>query len=246
MTLKGVLFDLDGTLTDYSSSSEEGLKQAYQIFHDVYPLVTLDAFFDAYKRIIAEEYPITSQTGIRNSAFNNRKTRFKHMFRVLSVENDDLLNDMAIAYGKGRVSGAALHLGVQTVLKKLSGKFRLGIITEGSVETQTAQINRHGLNKYFSSVTISGATNFHKPDLELYRIAIEDMGIQAHSIAMVGDRIDWDLLPAKKLGMVTVLFCKDCITDDVERPMKTVDACFHDFKELPGLLANLDGENACR
>jgi len=49
------------------------------------------------------------------------------------------------------------------------------------------------------------ATVIGKPSLPIFRQTIRALGIPAHQLAMVGDDARNDLLPAKRLGMTTVL-----------------------------------------
>ena len=43
-----------------------------------------------------------------------------------------------------------------------------------------------------------------KPDLRIFRIALERADCKPEEAVMVGDRIDNDIIPAKKIGMKTV------------------------------------------
>ncbi len=43
-----------------------------------------------------------------------------------------------------------------------------------------------------------------KPDLEIFRLALQRAGCLPEEAAMVGDRIDNDIRPAKALGMSTI------------------------------------------
>lgn len=44
-----------------------------------------------------------------------------------------------------------------------------------------------------------------KPSLEIYKIAINKIGVKPHEAIMVGDQLGIDIIPAKKLGLTTVL-----------------------------------------
>ena len=81
----------------------------------------------------------------------------------------------------------------------------------------------------------------------------EKMGLDPKKIAMVGDRIDWDMVPAKKLGMQTIYFestgkeitpeitegfADDC-TDDCQIGLANngvIDVIVRDFSELPFII----------
>ena len=51
----------------------------------------------------------------------------------------------------------------------------------------------------------AGCTVYRKPDVRLFVRVCEDLGVDPADCIMVGDRIDNDVVPAKLLGMRTVL-----------------------------------------
>jgi putative hydrolase of the HAD superfamily len=53
---------------------------------------------------------------------------------------------------------------------------------------------------------VSGHHGYHKPDVRLFLRACEDLGVLPEECVMVGDRIDNDVVPARLLGMRTILF----------------------------------------
>jgi HAD superfamily hydrolase (TIGR01662 family) len=69
-----------------------------------------------------------------------------------------------------------------------------------------AQLDAHGIGHYFHHREVSGTHGLRKPDVRLFLRACDDLGINPVDCIMVGDRIDNDVVPAKLLGMRTVLF----------------------------------------
>jgi HAD superfamily hydrolase (TIGR01509 family) len=59
------------------------------------------------------------------------------------------------------------------------------------------------LARHFHFVGISGELGAWKPDPEAFRLALAPLGVAPHEALMVGDSIDFDLEPAKGLGMQT-------------------------------------------
>ncbi|GEM_PF-6020332 len=232
-----LLFDLDGTITDYHASSGEGLKRAHQVLMTNTPDVTFQEFASAYMRIIEMEYPASSKNGLGASAFDTRVKRFASTLDLIH-ENypESLLKAMAREYGIGRAEGAVLFPDVRETLTRLKQYFRIGLVTEGSVETQMKQIDRLVLGPYFDSITISGATPYHKPSLELYRIASRNLATEPEAIIMIGDRIDWDLQPAHALGMKTILFFEDNQATGMIHYSRCVDAVITRFGELLAII----------
>ena len=91
----------------------------------------------------------------------------------------------------------------EEVLRLLSKKFKLGIIANqrgGSAH----RLQSHGLMKYIDFVYSSEEMGRSKPAPDLFLSALDALGCTPAEACMVGDRIDNDIRPAKKLGMMTV------------------------------------------
>ena len=92
----------------------------------------------------------------------------------------------------------------ENVLKHLSQKgYRLGVIANQSFGTKE-RLENWGLIKYFDIVLASAEEGVSKPDIEIFRRALTAANCPPENAAMVGDRLDNDIVPAKKLGMKTV------------------------------------------
>ena len=127
-------------------------------------------------------------------------------------------------YGASRSVVAALH-----------GKYRLGIIANQSLGTRE-RIDKWGIGQYFDVVMASAEAGCAKPDPRIFTAALEKAGCEAADAVMIGDRLDNDIIPAKKLGMKTVwvrqayAVCQS-IDDESKRPDHIVDS----IEELPGI-----------
>ena len=91
----------------------------------------------------------------------------------------------------------------EKVLEKLSKRYKLGIIANQSVGS-AQRLADWGIGKYFDFVIASAEEGVEKPNPEIFRIALERANCLPENSLMVGDRIDNDILPAKKIGMKTV------------------------------------------
>jgi|UniRef100_UPI003FEE335F HAD superfamily hydrolase (TIGR01509 family) len=89
------------------------------------------------------------------------------------------------------------------VLDKLSKKYKLGIIANQIAGTQK-RIDNWGIGKYFDVVVASAEVGYDKPDFEIFNIALAQANCKPNEAVMIGDRLDNDIVPAKKLGMRTV------------------------------------------
>jgi len=89
----------------------------------------------------------------------------------------------------------ALH-----ILTELHKKYKLGIIANH--EKDTAKLL--GIDKFFEIYIASKAVGLSKPDMRIFNLALEKANCMPENAVMIGDRLDNDIYPAKKLGMKTV------------------------------------------
>ncbi|MCX6017870.1 MAG: HAD family hydrolase [Chloroflexi bacterium] len=82
----------------------------------------------------------------------------------------------------------------------------LAMITNGGAEWQRRKINQHTLAPLFDCIIVEGEFGVGKPAPEIYRHALDTLGVDAHDAWMVGDRLDWDVLGPQKLGITGVWF----------------------------------------
>lgn len=92
----------------------------------------------------------------------------------------------------------------ESVLKHLAVKgYRLGVIANQSPGTRE-RLSNWGLLKYFDTVLASAEEGVSKPDKEIFRRALTAAKSPPADAVMIGDRLDNDIAPAKKIGMKTV------------------------------------------
>ena len=89
------------------------------------------------------------------------------------------------------------------VLEKLSKSYKLGIIANQS-DGLVKRLEEWGILQYFSLIISSWDCQVMKPDKKIFEIALEKAGCEPCEAAIVGDRLDNDIYPAKQIGMKTV------------------------------------------
>ncbi len=96
------------------------------------------------------------------------------------------------------------YAGAKDILKLLYNKeYKIGIIANQSLGT-AKRLEKWGLLEYISVVAASAELGISKPDERIYLKALEMAGCLAENAVMIGDRLDNDIFPAKKLGMKTI------------------------------------------
>ena len=88
-------------------------------------------------------------------------------------------------------------------LKILSREFKLAIITNGSIATQSAKWKAAGLDEPIpnESFWISESVGFEKPDPRIFQTVCRAMNLEPRSCLFVGDQSEIDIGGAMNAGL---------------------------------------------
>ncbi|MBE5784027.1 MAG: HAD family hydrolase [Clostridiales bacterium] len=96
-----------------------------------------------------------------------------------------------------------LYADAAETLKQLHKKYRIGIIANQNIGTAD-RLAQHGILSYIDLVIASAEEGVAKPDRRIYEIALKRAKCMPSQAVMIGDRVDNDIIPAKRLGMKTI------------------------------------------
>jgi putative hydrolase of the HAD superfamily len=83
---------------------------------------------------------------------------------------------------------------------------------------------------YFEVAAISGVEGIEKPDPAIFRLAMDRLGVEARESVYVGDSVEYDVEPARALGMHAVLIDRRGRHPDHDGPRIT------SLDDLPALI----------
>lgn len=133
----------------------------------------------------------------------------------------------------------ALEPDVRACLDALAGRYRLGIIANQPSAVKDA-MRRDGLDRYFEVWGVSDDVGLEKPDPGLFTHVLHVAGVAPPRSAMVGDRLDYDVRPAKAAGMLAVWLLRGEAPDEpTPAQLAEADAAIGDLTELPAVLETL-------
>ncbi|MBO3803011.1 MAG: HAD family hydrolase [Candidatus Brockarchaeota archaeon] len=89
------------------------------------------------------------------------------------------------------------------VLRRLSSAYGLGVIAN-QLPGSRERLRRFGFTKYLSVYALSDELQVSKPDDAIFSYALKAANCMPSEAVMVGDRVDNDIIPAKRLGMRSV------------------------------------------
>ena len=216
--IHAVLFDLDGTLLDRASSLELFLNQQYDRF--AVPLSDIDR--GIYIRTIME---LDRHGHVPNPEVYALAQGRLHLSSELSAA---LLNDFKTIFPSQAIPFSGMH----EMLKSLSSmSLALGLVTNGSVQSQRPKIEALRIADYFGVLLISEEQGVRKPDPEIYRRAMRKLDSTPANTVFIGDHPEADIAGAARLGLKTIWKRNDCWPAP-----RQADGVIDGLEEIPALI----------
>jgi FMN phosphatase YigB (HAD superfamily) len=124
-----------------------------------------------------------------------------------------------------------------TQLKESGAK--IGIVANQPATSVNSLKSDH-LFELIDFLGISAIVGIEKPDIKIFELAIKELAVDPTKAIHIGNRIDTDVLPAKKLGMKTVWVRRgEANPDPSAEDLKQADITVNDLSNLPALIAAL-------
>ncbi len=112
----------------------------------------------------------------------------------------------------------ALYPDVEPTLSMLSRDgIAMGLISNAPADTDRV-VQALGLSKYLSTIVISGAVGYTKPNPEIFRIALRQASYDADQAAHVGDLFEADIVGARNAGVKGILIDRDGSHEGLDCP----------------------------
>jgi pyrophosphatase PpaX len=213
MTIKNILFDLDGTLLDTNELIIQSFKHTYQthLNKDVDKDEIIKSFGEILKITLDREFGELSEEAIKT-------------YRNFQVGNFEKL--------------IAIHEGVKEGIIELNRQgYKLGVVTSRLNESAIRGLKHFGLMEYFQSIIGADDTDKHKPDPIPAFMALKELGGKPEETIIVGDS-PFDILCGKNAGIISVAVGWSALPMDIilkYEPNYVVDS----MKELLTLIERL-------
>ena len=206
MAIKGILFDLYGTLIDIETDeSREEIFRAiahYLTYHGIYlhRWEVRDRYYEIMnqqKEERDEEYPEIDVKAIWNSFLRQEGIKAPLARRKLAT----ILAQLYRAISRKRLQ---LYPDVSRVLDKLHPTYRMAVVSDAQPCYALPEMKAIGLNGYFHPIIISANFGFRKPDTRLFGKALDTMKLVPAEVICVGNDMYRDIYGASQLGIKTI------------------------------------------
>lgn len=202
---KWVGFDLDDTLHEFRKASGHASSSVFKAIVDENPAITTADLASTYSEILSSKTASAFIDGRTSEEY--RQERFSYLLRAHSLEpNKERVDRLSKIYGNSLRTALRLKAGAVKLLQRLKALGRkIIVVTEGPPDAQEWTIAELGLQQYVDVLITTNEVGKSKVD-GLFSIVLEKYGIAAWEILYVGDNKQRDVIPAKAVGIMTVLY----------------------------------------
>lgn len=186
--IKGVIFDLWGTLVDNGVRSP-----LYETYKIIRPRMAYTDFVPKFEQAVMTQ------------DFKSQTEAFEEGFKALDVMPKDWLIDKLVGVWNSNTILSKLYDETIEVLEALKKKkLKLAIIS--NLPSFSAQvIEKFNLDKYFDTIILSYDAGILKTNPKMFEQVLKKIKLQRHEVLMVGDSMETDVAGAILAGVKPIL-----------------------------------------
>ncbi|MGD9239261.1 MAG: HAD family hydrolase [Desulfobacterales bacterium] len=199
-SIKAILFDFGQTLVDAADGFRKAEKEVQKKLFADPSLNRQGDFLATYRRIRKE---------LHDRSNFSRKSLWQEVYHFYDLKPDArLLDTWETAYWKTVKANSTLFPETVNVLKSLSSKYQLGMITntQGQQRSGTHRISQFPeLETYFKVIIVAGENSIPpKPDPEPFCLCLKGLNLKPSEAVYVGDDYRIDVCGARDAGLHAV------------------------------------------
>jgi putative hydrolase of the HAD superfamily len=189
--IRGVFFDLDGTLYDRDASIRRVVELQFEAFRAELPAVSKTQFIErlleldghGHNRPLGLYQELAQELGFDGNVADRLEADFRSSYFQSCRLFPDTLQTLDELRGRGK---------------------KIGVITNGPTHWQQGKLDALGLASLFDTILISEIEGVQKPDPRIFARALERCGVRASESIFVGDHPHADIAGAKAAGLLPV------------------------------------------
>lgn len=201
MTVKGVLIDFGGTI------DTDG-RHWYKVFKQAYSCVA-PAIEDA---LLRQAYVYAERTLGKNPIIDSQFTFYKTLETKLSLQAN-FLRDNSCSFTDVQskqildscysVVTTNINKVARPELESMSECCPLVLVTN-FYGNMNSVLKEFGIDRYFAGIVESAVEGVRKPNPDIFRLAVNRLGVLPADAVMIGDSLSKDILPAMEVGCKTI------------------------------------------
>lgn len=197
--IKNIFFDLDNTLFDFYASEKKALKKT--LIH--FGLSPDEKMLERYSEINLEHWKRLEKGELTREQV--KVGRYRQLFEEYEV---DISPEEATSFYEKKLSEEGdLMDGALDILQFLKGKYRLYVVSNGTLICQQGRMKNTGITNFFETHFISQQIGYEKPQKEFFDHCFKNIpDFKKEETIIVGDSISADIIGGKNAGIKTVWF----------------------------------------
>lgn len=201
IAMKAVLIDFGGTIDTDGRHWYKVFKQAYSC---VAPAIEDD--------LLRQAYVYAERALGKNPIINPQYTFYKTLETKLSLQTDFLReNGCSVTEVQSKnildccysVVTTNINKVARPELESLSERCPLILVTN-FYGNMNSVLKEFGIDRYFTGIVESAVEGVRKPNPDIFRLAVNRLGVLPADAVMIGDSLGKDILPAMEVGCKTI------------------------------------------
>ncbi len=193
-----IIFDLDGTLYDETNAKIKAEVLTSEYIASCAGITTKEVFL-AFQKCKS----MTIKSNYDKPSRNDRELWFIKTLEYLELE---YINPREVSefYWDIVYNNIEPYSDLLSIIKELSSKYKLYILTDELEEIQLKKLIRLRLRGFFEDVFTSDQADCLKPSKELFRYALDRIGESYQNIVIIGDNPYADVMGGNLIGIKTI------------------------------------------
>lgn len=200
--MKAVIFDLDNTLYDYDVINERAVESTGK-----WLCGETGISYEEFLRAFDEGRELTKKDMRDCASRHNRMIYFQKTSECLKLNPIQYSLELYEKYWEYMLNNMQLVRGARQLLTRLKESgIKVAICTDLTTHIQHRKIKKLQITDYVDVFVSSEEADVEKPDIRIFRMVIEKLGIQPEEAIYVGDSYEKDIEGAKRAGIFPVWF----------------------------------------
>ncbi len=236
--IRAILFDMGGTLREPFKRRDQNSPEVRSAIGTILGILGIGGDVDEYVKRIFEGY-YSYRKWATESGRELREWGIWSQWILPDYPNKDLLKEKALEINeifKNSMGVSPLKKGAVDVIGELYGRgYKLGLVSNTFSSVSGPQLlEKNGIRELFDVIVLSSVHGSRKPNPDMLLEATDKMGIDPSNAAYVGDKIEKDIIAARKAGIgISVLVLNPGkIAYNPDYPDIKPDFVVRDLKEL--------------
>jgi putative hydrolase of the HAD superfamily len=219
-----VLFDFDGTLLDRDQSVLKFVDMQYDRLNKWVGHIPKKIYITRFIELDSRGYVWKDKV----------YQQLVNEFNITGVNWEYLLQDYINEFKNNCVPFPNLLIMLEELKRN---NIVLGMITNGYGQFQMDNIKALGIENYFETILVSEWEGLKKPDIQMFKRALNQLNVESNQSVFVGDHPENDVKASQNAGM------KSIWKKDVQWDIVDADFIIDDLAEIPMIIKNLNIED---